>query len=314
MLDTVEATLCCVDEDESDLFETSIYGLRFAVSSNEPSFMAWVRHHFSALDCSSPARAGAPGQGHFSRIHVHISDDGEHVLSAGVDYPTVGSHSWGMMQAYTERAFTRVARRHMAPMYVVHAGAVAYQGRGLLFPAFPGSGKSTLVAGLALSGFDYYNRRGIGPDHRGKVAALPQEDHAEERRVEGRRVRVPGSGRQGVRSRPRRQDKTHGRADSAWSGRGCRGQLRRLRRISAVRARGARGPQALGSVGSPRSRGTAVPEPATPGQPGIRDYLWRNRGRPAATSCPPTTSPSPWSSSGGSWTAPDSTPWGLALR
>jgi hypothetical protein len=36
-----------------------------------------------------------------------------------------------------------------------HAGAVAHEGRGVILPASPGSGKSTLVAGLVSAGYGY---------------------------------------------------------------------------------------------------------------------------------------------------------------
>ncbi|HEU5318187.1 MAG TPA: hypothetical protein VFX49_18890 [Chloroflexota bacterium] len=41
-------------------------------------------------------------------------------------------------------------------LLLFHAGAVAYRGAGVLFPAAHGAGKSTLVAALVAHGFSYY--------------------------------------------------------------------------------------------------------------------------------------------------------------
>ena len=55
-----------------------------------------------------------------------------------------------------ERSITRAMVEHFTACQVVHAGAVASNGQGVLLPADSGSGKSTLVAALAFSGFDYF--------------------------------------------------------------------------------------------------------------------------------------------------------------
>ena len=48
-------------------------------------------------------------------------------------------------------------RALMGDFLVVHAGAVGYQGAGILLPAGTGSGKTTLVAGLAANGFQLFS-------------------------------------------------------------------------------------------------------------------------------------------------------------
>ena len=111
-------------------------------------------------DCLRPRDATGDEINKRVRFHVHIDTgapdyEGMHRI-IGPDDPLVESRSWGHLQAHMERAITRAVRRYIAPYHVVHAGAVARDGRAMLLPALSGSGKSTLVAALALSGFDYY--------------------------------------------------------------------------------------------------------------------------------------------------------------
>ena len=157
MIKAPEPVLCCAFEDVQYVFERTIYKLKIVVSSNDSRFIRWLNFHLSGIDRFRPH---SDQHTVTAQYHVHMSDEtlaaeGVHRLF-GPDDLAVKSRSWGHIQAHLERAITRAARRYLAPYHVVHAGAVARAGRALLFPAFPGSGKSTLVAALALSGFEYY--------------------------------------------------------------------------------------------------------------------------------------------------------------
>lgn len=55
------------------------------------------------------------------------------------------------MVPYLEWAITSAAIEHLRKYYLLHAGAVAFEGRGVILPGAPESGKTTLVAGLVLA-------------------------------------------------------------------------------------------------------------------------------------------------------------------
>ncbi|MCC6178284.1 MAG: hypothetical protein IT305_23520 [Chloroflexi bacterium] len=60
--------------------------------------------------------------------------------------------------AYVDRAINAAAVASLGSRYLLlHAGAIAYQGRGCLLPAASGSGKTTLVAGLIAAGCEYFS-------------------------------------------------------------------------------------------------------------------------------------------------------------
>jgi hypothetical protein len=63
---------------------------------------------------------------------------------------------WHALLPVLDRAINSAAVDALASRYVlVHAGAVAYADYGVLLPASPGSGKTTLVAGLLAADFRY---------------------------------------------------------------------------------------------------------------------------------------------------------------
>jgi hypothetical protein len=80
-----------------------------------------------------------------------------------------------------ERSITDQLMRSLSGYHLFHAGAVARNGRGIMLPAASGAGKSTVVAALALSGFDYCSDEVavLGGDYRlrpfPKVVSLRRE-------------------------------------------------------------------------------------------------------------------------------------------
>lgn len=75
-------------------------------------------------------------------------------------------------------AVGRCARKHL----LLHAGAVALGGRGVLLPGEPDAGKSTLVAALLAHGFRYFTDESaalaLGT---GRLAPLPRPLHLDDR-------------------------------------------------------------------------------------------------------------------------------------
>jgi hypothetical protein len=70
--------------------------------------------------------------------------------------PLVTTRDPGELLLCLQRALNGAAVAQLGQRYLlIHAGAVAYAGQGLLLPAASGSGKSTLVAGLVAAGFQY---------------------------------------------------------------------------------------------------------------------------------------------------------------
>lgn len=74
----------------------------------------------------------------------------------GADPTVVATASPLNMVAALDRAVNGAAVEYLAERYLlVHAGAVAYGGQGILVPAASGSGKTTLIAALVAAGCEY---------------------------------------------------------------------------------------------------------------------------------------------------------------
>jgi hypothetical protein len=85
---------------------------------------------------------------HPSEALYALAVDGEHVSGPGSL-----SEALAMFESHVT---LRVAER--APQHVfVHAGVVSWRGRGILFPGYSFSGKTTLVAALVRAGALYYS-------------------------------------------------------------------------------------------------------------------------------------------------------------
>jgi hypothetical protein len=76
-----------------------------------------------------------------------ISRDGVAVFQTDRSWEVVPYLAW----AINWEAVERLSRRYL----LLHAGVVAWDGHGMVFPAESGSGKTTLVAGLLAAGFQY---------------------------------------------------------------------------------------------------------------------------------------------------------------
>ena len=75
--------------------------------------------------------------------------DGEPTIAVSSDDALAGAIEWQVVA---------VAVQRLAPRYLLlHAGALALDGRGILLPAASGSGKTTLTAALIAAGCRYYS-------------------------------------------------------------------------------------------------------------------------------------------------------------
>jgi len=72
---------------------------------------------------------------------------------------TTAQHAEGLVGAMVQTLNTEVVRSWAGP--VCHAGGVAHDGCGILLPADPESGKTTLTTGLVRAGFSYLTDEGV---------------------------------------------------------------------------------------------------------------------------------------------------------
>lgn len=115
------------------------------VRTNSERFRKWMSHlyeYFHTEDVRTPVLV-------FSAVE---SDDGFSVYEHG-DLLCRGEEFAALV--FLERWMANAALERLERFYQLHAGAVSRDGRGLVFPAPPGCGKSTLVFGLLTRGFRY---------------------------------------------------------------------------------------------------------------------------------------------------------------
>lgn len=125
---------------------------RARVRADVPTFAEAIRTVYSAFPICEPegffdvtaSLARPPGLRRHFRPQVSFWLDGEEPFEpfpADTHLPLL---EWGLNWAIANRL-----NRHL----LLHAGVVACEGRAVLLPALPGSGKSTLTAALANRGF-----------------------------------------------------------------------------------------------------------------------------------------------------------------
>ena len=122
--------------------ELTIYGLRVAISSNDPDLLRWLGSVFPSTPspCDSQSHAGASRV----RYEVSVADDpssGHEIHTVSRDgVAMIQTTSWSELQSCLERAITLDAAQHLGYHHLVHAGAVARNGRGVLLPEPEGLG------------------------------------------------------------------------------------------------------------------------------------------------------------------------------
>ncbi len=75
---------------------------------------------------------------------------------------------------YLEGSITQLLNRRLTEFTLFHAGAVVYRGRTVLLPGASGSGKSTAVATLAMSGGEFYSDEIAVIDSSGRLCPYPR--------------------------------------------------------------------------------------------------------------------------------------------
>jgi hypothetical protein len=146
---------------------------------------ALVRPLQSVFSAATPCASGAQ-QGPTRLLYEITEGDGTNPLP-----PRYRVRLGGRLRFWTDRedelvhllqgSITDQLMRSLTGYHLFHAGAVARNGRGIVLPAASGAGKSTVVAALALSGFDYYSDdvAVLGSDYRlrpfPKVISLRRE-------------------------------------------------------------------------------------------------------------------------------------------
>jgi hypothetical protein len=139
----------------SDTFEFSSYGVNIHISSREPDLLEWAVGvaRRALIGRIEPIVGGIP----FASVFVLSYDDGAQIkiLQNGevVGLDSVREHLHKFFNS-----LIRVAVAEHAPANLfMHAGAVAIQGKGIIFPGTSFIGKSTLVAELVRQEAEYYS-------------------------------------------------------------------------------------------------------------------------------------------------------------
>lgn len=94
------------------------------------------------FDVTAALRRGR-GARRFVRRQIEFYVDGKPLFEPFPAATHLPLFEWGLNFLFAERVLFHL---------MLHAGAVEFEGRGILLPALPGSGKSTLTAALALRG------------------------------------------------------------------------------------------------------------------------------------------------------------------
>jgi hypothetical protein len=149
------------------------YGTSFGVQASDDEMMAAVRCRANALGWRDYRQGSADVQYVLRRItsqeargspEYHLTCDGDVVRSAtGIDV---------LIDAFEDHAKIQTAARARGVLFV-HAGAVAWQGHGILIPGRSHAGKSTLVHALLRAGAEYYSDEFALLDADGRVHPYP---------------------------------------------------------------------------------------------------------------------------------------------
>jgi len=149
------------------------YGTSFAIRATDDELLGAARARAVMLGwCQSSATAGEVRYA-FRRVTTadsrgsplyHLTCDGE-VVRSSPDFDAV-------IEAFEDHAKIQTAARSSAMLFV-HAGVVAWRGRGILIPGRSRAGKSTLVHALLREGAEYYSDEFALLDPEGRVHPYP---------------------------------------------------------------------------------------------------------------------------------------------
>ena len=88
---------------------------------------------------------------------VYITKSEEEFIICLNDRVLATVESSSRIPVMLHRVVRRLAYRHNDCIAILHAGGICYEDKAIVFPAVGKSGKSTLIAALVQSGFDYLN-------------------------------------------------------------------------------------------------------------------------------------------------------------
>jgi hypothetical protein len=127
-----------------------VFGVRVQVSCDPPGLVDLIRSVLPPGSIEVPYRDADPGfvvtGGSDALFDVAL---GSHVMAVAAD----AAVAVRVLDAQIRARVATQAQRHV----LVHAGAVAINGRGLVLPGRSFAGKSTLVAALVAAGAEYYS-------------------------------------------------------------------------------------------------------------------------------------------------------------
>lgn len=156
-----------------------------AATTDRASLLGWraspstcVDVEYALVRCASDGSRGSPV--------YRLSCDGETVRST--------TELDALLDAFEDHAKIQTAARASGVLFV-HAGAVAWRGRGILIPGRSRVGKSTLVHALLRAGAEYYSDEYAVLDAEGRVHpyAMPLSLRAD-RSALSRRIRAESLG------------------------------------------------------------------------------------------------------------------------
>jgi len=151
---TTESTVRPTRDADEATCTVRILGYRAQVDGPAPLVNAFARLCPSAPSWTASGEADVT-----SRFHVHADTPRPGCYRLSRDgVPWVDSAPADEILAHLDVAVNSTAVEKLGHRYLFfHAGAVALGEAGVILPAPPGSGKTTLVAGLIAAGFRYFS-------------------------------------------------------------------------------------------------------------------------------------------------------------
>jgi hypothetical protein len=149
------------------------YGVRVGIQTNKPKFLdsllaripnIWQSSSPSPLERVFSVRVGTTGLRKRGRLLHQLLEDRQ-VVANSTDLDIVLEAFDRQLKIYV----AEMARRRV----FVHAGAVEWQGEGIIIPGRSFSGKTSLVAELVRAGATYYSDEYAVLDSRGRMHPYP---------------------------------------------------------------------------------------------------------------------------------------------
>lgn len=158
--------------EKSLTFDFESYGSFIRIQAEEPDLLQWGK------DLATRALVGrlrsVTGVEEFSRVfHISMDDTGQTIIKLNGNLEGE-HHDRESMRRFID-AMIRAAVAETAPEQMfIHAGAVAWKGKGIILPATSFAGKSTIVAELVRLGAEYYSDDYAIFDRNGMLHPFPR--------------------------------------------------------------------------------------------------------------------------------------------